>query len=377
MRDIQLKDTILAIRKHPWKMGAILFLVAVVLVWYFMKLPFDYKSTAIFFVKSSSLTDHQNLFLEASAAKNIVSNQDDNFRAVNIAFSTEVIDHIISKFNLYEHYHIDSIGSDSHDMVTHQYKSKFLVEEDFFKGIRITFSDNDRYLAARILNEVIAKTEEINRRMLVEGRRKVLDYYESYHNDVNNKLEKITQDYIQIKSNYKKLSPTDNIISDIFLQHKKNQYSLQYTKAKLGAIEDNKEISDTMLIRLKTEVEGLSAQYSATTKDSAKYFANLSSMINYENLSSRISQANTTFFNELYLTEKLRQRVSEAISVENQSPTIQVIQKAIPDLANNWVYRFYLGIFIFLFAALLLVIIFSYWEVNKETLKLLFSQQIH
>jgi hypothetical protein len=162
--------------------------VAVISIVYFYRTPFMYHSTASFFIDDDEAqglqineTDQNNLFL----AK--VSNGN---RLYHLAKSTEMADHLIKKFNLYDHYQIDPYGQMHYESINALLKSRVTIIPSQYNAINIVVKDYDKYLAANIANEIFYKLDAMNKEFIISNvEKKVKIYNQLLSNSKKQSLE--------------------------------------------------------------------------------------------------------------------------------------------------------------------------------------------
>ena len=76
-------------------------------------LPVYYQSSTIFLAASPDILTDRGLFGTATRDPQQFGNNNDNDRFLTIAESDELASYLINKFDLYQHYDIDSSGSKS------------------------------------------------------------------------------------------------------------------------------------------------------------------------------------------------------------------------------------------------------------------------
>jgi len=147
-------------------------------------LPLKYESHAVIFPANLSMTDRPYLFDAASAVDmnlEMFGDKTDVDRFVSIARSGQVLAHLVQKYNLIEHYKINS------EKVKYPFtsamsklKDNYSAFKNEFGGAEIWVTDIDKELAAEMANEAVAASDRINRDMLLEGRNNMMKILQTH-----------------------------------------------------------------------------------------------------------------------------------------------------------------------------------------------------
>lgn len=237
-----------------------------------------YSSTGSFFVNDMNVLSSANVDLRI--VDNLTPN--DNFnRIFQQVISTQVQNHLIKKFNLTEHYNVDSTKEFYLQQTGNILKSNISVKKNTFNTILVTVNDEHRYLAAEMVNEIMSYIDDINR--------------EYYAKNIEQKLK----------------------ISEAFLLEVKKD-----NNAKSRSIDS-----------LLAEMHALTTQSSRQTT-SAIYMLQLE-----QNLGALINELNNST-HDLMNSQKLYNLSLQALNQKNYK-TITVVQAAMPAPTSN----IYLAVF--------------------------------
>jgi len=124
-------------------------------------LPNYYESTTIFYAASMDQAKPEQIFGTSTNNTSFYGNDHDNDRLLTIAESNELATYLIDKFNLYDHYDIDTTNQ----------RAAFKVKEKFYKyyqvlktkrdAIELSVEDTDPEQAAAIVNAARDKVDEL------------------------------------------------------------------------------------------------------------------------------------------------------------------------------------------------------------------------
>lgn len=146
-------------------------------------LPNYYKSTTIFYAASPDLSMPSPIN-NANDKMNVYGNDYDIDRLLSISQSNELIHHLIAKFDLYNHYKIDSLESISRHKIQKRFLSLYNVMKTKYRAISLSVEDKEPEMAAAIADEAREKISEIAQRLIKESQKKTLESY------LNNIVEK-------------------------------------------------------------------------------------------------------------------------------------------------------------------------------------------
>lgn len=181
---------------NRWKylVGGAVVLAAVVSIVVALMLPNVYKSTAVFFPTDPQTSDPDRLLEADKEARKMLElggRAEDLDRAITIGESQPIADLIIKKHNLYKHYEMGEPGNDVVDnAVLNEFSSNLSIVHNERDAIELTFMDTDKFLAARIANDIVQSIDSVNQQLTLENRRKVLDLYRMRADTISYLFEK-------------------------------------------------------------------------------------------------------------------------------------------------------------------------------------------
>jgi capsular polysaccharide biosynthesis protein len=91
------------------------------------------------------------------------------YRAIN---SSRMEEHLIQKFNLYQHYGIDTNKEFHHARVLKRLRSSISLKKSPYSTIDITVNDHFRYVAYEIANEIASYSDTLNRKFILKAQAK-------------------------------------------------------------------------------------------------------------------------------------------------------------------------------------------------------------
>ena len=171
------------IKKHVWVFTCICVILFGASAFFYQKHT-AYTSRITFLVNSSNLAE---VLWDRSADGPIeVVNDDRGYDRINqIMYSSQMIDYLIEKFNLYTHYNVDKNDVNSYMVVATRIKENIKISISKTKIITVQVSDRlDYNVASNIANAVGKKINDINRQITVESLTRKTEIFETLSKDL-------------------------------------------------------------------------------------------------------------------------------------------------------------------------------------------------
>jgi uncharacterized protein involved in exopolysaccharide biosynthesis len=150
-------------------------------------LPNYYKATTIFYAASPDLSLPSPIN-NSNDRVSVYGNDYDIDRLISISQSNELILHLIGKFDLYNHYNIDSTKPESRHKIHEKLFSLYDVMKTKYGAISLSMEDKDPEIAAAIANEAREKIGETAQTLIKDAQIKTL---ESYANNILGKASSL------------------------------------------------------------------------------------------------------------------------------------------------------------------------------------------
>lgn len=234
--------------QHLWKMKwkyLVIVLLTGFLSFYFFKFHIlEYSATSSFFVNDHSV-------INSTSLENLPYGDNLNriFQMVN---STQSHIHLIKKFDLYNHYGVDTTKEFHLQVAIVKIRSKIEVKKNPYNTITVTVKDRDRFLASELANEVVAFIEKSNQKFYIKNIQNTVELTQAYLiqleqeskiksvginslikdiNNIINRGQNTNADLYYLLLQQQKLSESVSIfqtsVNDIFNAHKLYNLSLQ------------------------------------------------------------------------------------------------------------------------------------------------------
>ena len=137
-------------------------------------LPNYYKSTTICYPASPELANPELLFGTSGQVTDYYGNDSDLDRLAEIANGNELVDYMVEKFHLYEHYDIDSTSQDGAYKVRKHFRKLYSGLKNKNDALEISVEDIDPVFAAKMANAASEKTDEMASLLTKESQGRLL-----------------------------------------------------------------------------------------------------------------------------------------------------------------------------------------------------------
>ena len=140
-------------------------------------LPVYYKASTVFFAASEDLSAPAPVG-GFNRKEYIYGTDDDRDRLLSIAQSNAVKSHLVSTFDLYDVYDIDSNNYRGPHEMMEQLDKLFDIKKSPHGGIEITVEDTDPQRAADMANSARDKVSDLVQSMIKDSQKKLMDGYQ-------------------------------------------------------------------------------------------------------------------------------------------------------------------------------------------------------
>jgi len=175
-------DIILSVKKRKWV------LIAVCLVWFagcfyvLNKMVIKYTASASFIVNESQLIEAINGDMKTAAPMV----QSEGFKRMNqLIYSHELVDHLIGRFDLYIHYHVNKDKKFYYERTFKHVLDCIQIKKTPFDLISVTYNDRDRFLAADMANDIVSQLDILNKKLIISTLEKRLNLAQAIVKDLS------------------------------------------------------------------------------------------------------------------------------------------------------------------------------------------------
>ncbi|MBU6342267.1 MAG: hypothetical protein KGS48_12295 [Bacteroidetes bacterium] len=148
-----------------------------------------YKATTIFYPASPELANPELIFGNTGQVTQYFGSDRDLDRILEIANSMEVVDYMVHKFNLYQHYGIDSISAKGRFTVREIFNSLYSAQKNKNDAVELSVEDTDPKMAANMANAAREKINQIAQRLIKNIQATTLTAFENNMSHKNKELD--------------------------------------------------------------------------------------------------------------------------------------------------------------------------------------------
>lgn len=188
-----------------WKKYIIGFtlLVGMITAVYFLLQKNQYKAYGSFFPASAVMSGRINLFRETHQEWiDMFGGENEVDRVYVIANSADVVSYLIDKFDMAQHYKIDTNHPQAAQKIYKRFAKSYSVSRTGFRHIEITFTDEDHDLAYRIVNEAMNRTETLVRKLFANVNRQLALSLEIRRDSISKQMNELTDSLVAMRVKY-------------------------------------------------------------------------------------------------------------------------------------------------------------------------------
>ncbi len=138
-----------------------------------------YKATTIFYPSNQDLSKPELVFGGMSKVTEYFGTDKDIDRILEIAASNELADYMVSRFDLFKHYAIDSARLEGRYWVRLKFRDLYVVQKNRNDAVELTIEDTDRKMASEMANAAREKIDQIAQSFTKDSQSKLLASYDS------------------------------------------------------------------------------------------------------------------------------------------------------------------------------------------------------
>jgi uncharacterized protein involved in exopolysaccharide biosynthesis len=162
-------DLILYLWDRKWPIMGITTVAAIVSIIVALLIPVKFKSEVILFPAAASSVSHDLLSSNISKKEILRLGEDEEVeQLLQVLQSDEIRDRIIEKYDLMNHYQIDSTSKYPITALHKEFSENISFTPTKFMSVRITVMDTDPKLAAGIANDISNLVDTIRNKMQTE-----------------------------------------------------------------------------------------------------------------------------------------------------------------------------------------------------------------
>lgn len=137
-----------------------------------------YEASTIFYPASPDLSNPELIFGYIGQMTHYFGSNYDLDRLDEIANSNEVVDYMVKRFNLYEHYGYDSTSLKGRAKVREHFRRLYVAQKNKNDAMELSVEDTDRERAAEMANAARDRINELEQRFIKNSQAKLLAAFE-------------------------------------------------------------------------------------------------------------------------------------------------------------------------------------------------------
>ncbi|MEM0992949.1 MAG: hypothetical protein AAF847_12115 [Bacteroidota bacterium] len=224
-------------------------------------LPVYYQASTVFLSASPELLTERGLFGTTTRDPQPFGDNNDNDRLLTIAESDELANYLIDRFNLYEHYDMDSTGLKASHYIKEQFRSLYEVKRTKRDAIQLSMEDETPEMAAAIANAARAKIDEISLMLAKDLQQKQIQTFQNNIKEKNAAVQIISDSLKAVRKRYSiyNTESQSEVLSGLITSR---QSRLASYRAKLEQSSTNRgrDTLRTGIVGLEKELENLEDQ---------------------------------------------------------------------------------------------------------------------
>ncbi|MBK8554577.1 MAG: hypothetical protein IPL65_01840 [Lewinellaceae bacterium] len=218
-----------------------------------------YKATTVFYPASTQLANPELMFGTTGQVTDYFGSDRELDRLVEIANSGELINFMVWKFQLYQHYGYDSTSADGPFKVRAYLRSLYDAQKNKNDAIEVSVEDTDPLLAAEMANAARDKIDQIAQRLNKESQAKILTAFDDNIRRKRTELSALADTMLQMRTLYGIYAPesqgeflADQVISA--------EAGVVKNRAKLEVLENNPAIPRDTIAYIKADLRAFERQ---------------------------------------------------------------------------------------------------------------------
>ncbi len=219
-----------------------------------------YMSSTEFYAASPDLAKPAPVGREAGDRK-YYGEEEDIDRVLSIAESGQILSFLIQKYNLYEHYDIDTSNIRAPFRVAKKLKGLYDVVRTKYDAILISVEDKDPKIAASMVNDARDQIEAIARALIKESQQKQITTFRDNINDKEQEIKTLGDTLQRLRAHYNIYNTItqSEVLPELVA---KAQSKLIRTQTKFDLLSKDRSIPRDTLIYLEAEIAGLQYEVS-------------------------------------------------------------------------------------------------------------------
>jgi tyrosine-protein kinase Etk/Wzc len=222
-------------------------------------LPNYYKSVTICYPASPELANPELLFGTTGQVTDYFGNDNDLDRIAEIANSNQLVDYMVGKFKLYEHYDIDSTTTKGQFKVREEFRELYSALKNEHDALEISVEDTDPKLAAEMANAARDKVDEMAQTLTKTPQARLLAAIEDNINRKRTELSTMGDTLSSMQQYYGIYDPTAQGEA-LATQLAQAEAQVARNRARLEVLEPNLNIPRDTIAFIKADLRAAESQ---------------------------------------------------------------------------------------------------------------------
>jgi len=189
------------ILRWKWPIVAVCFIAALLSVGLSLLKPNYFKSTVIFLAANPYMMDRSTIFSKTPGENPVFmfGSGKEIDRLISIGKSQPLVDYIINKYNLIQHYEIDTTDPLAAFKVTERLWKNYKILKNPLDAIEVQIEDIDPKKAADMANDIVQKIDSIHLGILSKSKADMASMLDFNIKDLEHKITVLNDSIIQVK----------------------------------------------------------------------------------------------------------------------------------------------------------------------------------
>lgn len=292
-----------------------------------------YKATTIFYPSNQDLSKPELIFGGMSKVTEYYGTDKDVDRILEIASSNELMDYMISRFGLFQHYGIDSASHEGRYWARLQFQGLYVVQKNRNDAIELTIEDTDPQMASDMANAAREKIDEITQRLTKNSQAKLIASFDANIKRKTAELMRLGDSLRNVQAQYNIYSGGDQG-EQLSEQLTRAEEDIARNQARLEVLDGNPLIPRDTIAYIKANLLGAARQRQKLLGHSTKD-GNLS-IRDYNEGIGRVSIANDLHNQARKQLSYDLERYNQLLAAYNTNiPALQIVVAAEPPLMKS------------------------------------------
>lgn len=350
-------ETLWRYRKAIFRLGGIALIGSIVVSLF---LPTYYKSSTVFYPANASMASAEQIFGGAKETGYFGSDEDVD-RIFTIANSNAIAEYLISRYNLYTHYDIDSTKPISGFLVREKFSNLYNVTKTKHDAIELSVEDKDPKVAMQLVKAARDQINEVGLALIKENQSSIVEALKKNISSKELSMKILSDSLVQLRKTYGIYDPkTQTEQMSQLVTSTESQLAEESTK--LEVIRKSGVFRQDTIALIEAKVKGLEAKLATLTSSDSKSKYTLDNLNRGKGLVESLADEYEKSSKQLVF-DKERLKVMDAV-INARISTIYTIEEAETPVIKSRPHRTLIvaaALVVTLFFAVFGVLIYEYY----------------